>query len=132
MKTRIIVLAIALFLLLSTSIAAHDFHTVLPEYPSDEILAAGSGGVSPLNILCTLFGHASPVERNDGRYTQTKCVHDGDSICRAVCYRYKYCSRCDEKLGIAIGGDHIRDGYCLRDMWAQYQANWVYDCITCN
>lgn len=132
MKTRIIVLLITLFLLLSTSVAAHDMCYIFPEHPSDEILSVGNGGVSPLNILCTLFGHADPIARNVGTYTQTMCIKQGDSICRAVCYRYNYCSRCDENLGSAHTGHHIRDGYCLQDMWDQYHANWVYDCITCN
>lgn len=134
MKFKIVCLFLATVMLLTPSVGAHDLHDDAFETPSiEEYAIEGDDSVSPLALLCTLFGHADPVERNDGTYTQTMCINVGDSQCRAVCYRYQYCSResCGENLGYALTGHHVRDGYCIRRMWDQYEASWIYDCITC-
>lgn len=134
MKFKFMSFILVAVIMLSSAVGAHSVYEENIDVPSVDTYAIGGEDlVSPLATLCTLFGHADPVERNSGSYSQTKCISVGDDECQAICYRYKYCSRenCGENLGYASSGYHIRNGYCLDRMWDQYQASWVYDCTTC-
>lgn len=132
MKVKVISLMLAILAALSTSVAAHDLCNEMTGETAIEAVTVEEGErVSPLSLICNLLGH-SVEEKNDGTYTQTMCVNVGDSKCQAKCYRYKYCTRDNENLGYANTGHHIRNDYCICRMWEQYEASWIYDCITCN
>ncbi len=129
MKLKNIGLIFATVLLLASSVSANDFHNISIEPISGEVcsIEANKPVDSPASF-CDIFGHSSNTyEKNAGSYTQTMCVNLGDKCCRAVCYRYVYCSRCDANIGRASSGHHVADNYCLRRL----VADGVTDATVC-